>query len=69
MTQNNDNPLSAIMEQLISEGPDGMASVLTTLFNMAMKFERDRYLQAGVYETPLYHSKHFKKQNHLQQDC
>lgn len=50
MTQNNDNPLSIIMEQLISEGPDGMASVLTTLFNMAMKFERERYLQAGAYE-------------------
>ncbi len=50
MTQNNDSPLSTIMEQLISEGPDGMASVLTTLFNMAMKFERDRYLQAHAYE-------------------
>ena len=50
MTPNNDNSLSAIMEQFISEEPDGMASVLTTLFNMAMKFERDRYLQAHAYE-------------------
>ncbi len=50
MTDDNDNPLSTIMEQLISEGPEGMARVLTTLFNMAMKLERDRYLQANAYE-------------------
>jgi transposase-like protein len=50
MTDNNDNPLSTIMEQLISEGPEGMARVLTTLFNMAMKLDRDRYLQANAYE-------------------
>jgi transposase-like protein len=50
MTKNDDNPLSLIMEQLISEGPEGMASILTTLFNIAMKLERDRYLQASDYE-------------------
>ncbi len=50
MTDNHDTLVSNLMEQLISEGPDGMAAIFTSLFNLAMKFERERYLQASAYE-------------------
>ena len=38
------------MEQLITEGPEGMAQVFTALFNLAMRLERERFLGAGLYE-------------------
>src|SRR5512144_91668 len=38
------------MEQLIAEGPEGMAQVVTTLFNLAMRLERERFLGVGLYE-------------------
>jgi hypothetical protein len=50
MADSNDTSIAAVMEQLIAEGPDGMAQVFTTLFNLAMRFERERYLGAGHYE-------------------
>ncbi|MGZ9089933.1 MAG: hypothetical protein ACXW3Q_14750, partial [Rhodoplanes sp.] len=48
-----DTIVAALMEQLIAEGPDGMAQVFTTLFNLAMRLERERFLGAGLYERNL----------------
>lgn len=50
MSQNQDTIVTALMEQLIAEGPDGMAQVFTALFNLAMRLERERFLGAGLYE-------------------
>jgi hypothetical protein len=50
MSQNQDTILTALMEQLIAEGPDGMAQVFTALFNHALRLERERFLGAGLYE-------------------
>jgi transposase-like protein len=38
------------MEQLIAQGPAGMAAVFTRLFNLAMRFERENFLGARHYE-------------------
>ncbi|MGO9544240.1 MAG: IS256 family transposase [Rhodomicrobium sp.] len=45
-----DTTLAAVMEQLIAEGPQGMAQAMTTLMNLAMRMEREQYLGAGHYE-------------------
>ena len=50
MSQTQDTIVTALMEQLIAEGPEGMAQVFTTLFNLAMRLERERFLGAGLYE-------------------
>ena len=50
MSQKQDTIVTALMEQLIAEGPDGMAQVFTALFNLAMRLERERFLGAGLYE-------------------
>jgi putative transposase len=50
MSQTQDTAVAELMEQLIAEGPDGMAQVFTTLFNLAMRLERERFLGAGLYE-------------------
>ena len=50
MSQTQDTIVAALMEQLIAEGPDGMAQVFTTLFNLAMRLERERFLGAGLYQ-------------------
>ena len=50
MSQPQDTIVAALMEQLIAEGPDGMAQVFTALFNLAMRLERERFLGAGLYE-------------------
>src|SRR6266511_4056241 len=50
MSQTQDTIVAALMEQLIAEGSDGMAQVFTTLFNLAMRLERERFLGAGLYE-------------------
>jgi putative transposase len=42
--------VAALMEQLINEGPDGMAQAFTALFELAMRLERERHLEAGLYE-------------------
>lgn len=42
--------VAALMEQLIKEGPDGMAQAFTALFELAMRLERERHLEAGLYE-------------------
>ena len=43
MSQTQDTIVAALMEQLIAEGPDGMAQVF-------MRLERERFLGAGLYE-------------------
>ena len=50
MSQKQDTIVTALMEQLIAEGPDGMAQVFTALFNLALRLERERFLGAGLYE-------------------
>src|SRR5512144_2173836 len=50
MSQTQDTIVAALMEQLITEGPEGMAQVFTALFNLAMRLERERFLGAGLYE-------------------
>ena len=50
MSQKQDTIVTALMEQLIAEGPDGMAQVFSALFNLAMRLERERFLGAGLYE-------------------
>ena len=46
----NDTTIAQLMEQLIAEGPQAMAQVMTTLMNAAMRFEREQFLGAGHYE-------------------
>ena len=50
MSQKQDTIVTAFMEQLIAEGPGGMAQVFTALFNLALRLERERFLGAGLYE-------------------
>jgi transposase-like protein len=38
------------MEQLISQGPDCMAEIFSQLFNLALRLEREQFLEAGLYE-------------------
>jgi putative transposase len=39
-----------LMEHLITHGPDGMATVFTRFFNLAMRLEREQFLGARHYE-------------------
>ena len=48
MSQTQDTIVTALMEQIIAEGPEGMAQVFRTLFNLAMRLERERVLGAGL---------------------
>ncbi len=50
MRRDQDNALEALMEQLIENGSEEMASVFAGLFNFAMRIERERFLGAGHYE-------------------
>lgn len=45
-----DTIIAAAMEQLIAEGPQAMAQVITQLMNLAMRMERDQFFGAGHYE-------------------
>jgi putative transposase len=45
-----DRIVDELMEQLIEQGPGGMAVVFARLFNLAMRFERENYLGARHYE-------------------
>ena len=45
-----DTAIAAIMEQLMAEGPQAMAPVVTALMNLAMQMEREQFLGAGHYE-------------------
>ena len=46
----NDTTIAAVLEQLMAEGPQAMAQVMTQLMNAAMRFEREQFLGAGHYE-------------------
>ena len=50
MPDQNDTTIATVMEQLIAQGPDAMAEIFTGLFNLAMRFERERFLGAGHYQ-------------------
>jgi len=50
MPDSKDTAIAALMEQLVANGPDGMAEVFTGLFNLAMCLERERFLGAAHYE-------------------
>jgi putative transposase len=45
-----DTIMAAVMEQLVAEGPEAMAQVMTALMNLAMRMEREQFLGAGHYE-------------------
>ena len=49
----NDTTIAQVMEQLMAEGPQAMAQVMTVLMNLAMRMEREQYLGAGHYERSL----------------
>ena len=46
----NDTIIATVMEQLVAEGPQAMAQVITALMNLAMRMEREQFLGAGHYE-------------------
>jgi putative transposase len=46
----NDTVIATVMEQLMAEGPEAMAQVITALMNLAMRMEREQFLGAGHYE-------------------
>ena len=50
MTESNSSAVEQILELLMAQGPDGMAEMFTTLFNVAMRLEREQYLDAAHYE-------------------
>ena len=43
----NDTVIAAVMEQLMAEGPQAMAQIVTALMNLAMRMEREQFLAAG----------------------
>jgi hypothetical protein len=45
-----DTIIAAVMEQLVAEGPQAMAQVMTALMNLAMRIEREQFLGEGPYE-------------------
>ena len=54
MRKSQDTAIEALMEHLIETGADDMAAVFANLFDLAMRIERERYLDARHYErTPL----------------
>ncbi len=48
--KSNDKIIAAVMEQLVAEGPQAMAQVVTALMNLAMRMEREQFLNAGHCE-------------------
>ena len=51
MRRDQDTAIEALMEQLIANGAEDMASVFSGLFDLAMRIEREQFLEAGHYET------------------
>ena len=45
-----DTLIATVMEQLIAEGPQAMAQIVTVLMNLAMRMEREQFLGAAHYE-------------------
>ena len=50
MRKDQDSAVEALVEQLIENGSEEMATVFAGLFNLAMRIERERFLGAGHYE-------------------
>ena len=50
MPEPQDRTVAALMEQLISCGPESMAQVFTKLFDLAMRLEREQFLEADLYQ-------------------
>ena len=50
MQEVQDTVIEELMEQIISNGPEDMASVFARLFDLAMRMEREQFLDAGHYE-------------------
>ena len=50
MAEAKDTAIAGLLEQLLAHGPECMAEVFTSLFNIAMRLERERFLGAGHYE-------------------
>lgn len=50
MDRRKDTAIEAVLEQLIEHGPGEIASVFGRAFELAMQIERERFLQAGLYE-------------------
>ena len=46
----NDTVFATVMEQLMAEGPQAMAQIITALMNLAMRMKREQFLGAGHYE-------------------
>ena len=42
--------VEAILEQLITQGPNDIAGVFARAFELAMELERERFLRTGRYE-------------------
>ena len=47
---NDNTTMMRLLEQLIADGPQAMTEVMTTLMNVAMRFEREQFLGAGHYQ-------------------
>ncbi len=45
-----DTRIATVMEQLVAEGPQAMAQIVTVLITLAMRMERGQFLAAGHYE-------------------
>jgi putative transposase len=50
MKHDHNTTMETIMEIIISQGPDAMAQIFTSLFNYAMRIEREQYLDAKSHE-------------------
>jgi hypothetical protein len=50
MQQDQDTVIEELIEQIISNGLEEMASVFPRLFVLAMRVERQQFLGAGHYE-------------------
>ncbi len=50
MRQEQNTVIEDLMEQIISNGPEDMASVFARLLDLAMRMEREQFLEAGHYE-------------------
>lgn len=50
MDKRKDKAVEAVLEQLTEHGPDEIASVFARAFELAMRVERERFLDAELYE-------------------
>lgn len=50
MRPDQDTVIESLMDQIISNGPEDMASVFARLFDLAMRIEREQFLDAEHYE-------------------